>query len=113
MLFDNELDIERYNPLLMVKDFNSYNLKTDNKLMTNADVPAIALEGVIKSPINPFTGKLITNEAKSKPLFVTASDNFDTKVNDGNVFNTSDAPWYKVTGDNIFDNRNWSKIESP
>ncbi len=45
-----------YNPLLMVKDFNSNGRwKTNKEFMTNADVPLIATKGIIKNPINPFT----------------------------------------------------------
>lgn len=41
----------------MVKGFGSSELKTSEDFMTCADVPALAVEGVIEDPINPFTGK--------------------------------------------------------
>ena len=111
MLFEDGLDVEGYNPLLMMKDFNASEFTVNNDLMTNADVPFMAMEGVIEFPINPFTGNGITNEAKSSPMLVTTSNNWNTRKNNGNVFDTSDAPWYEVTGDNIFDEANWKKVQ--
>lgn len=111
MLFDNGLDLEMYNPLLMVKDFNADGFAVDGTFMTNADVPSIALQGIVESPVNPFTGNPITNEAKYKPMLMTSSFLYNTEDNRGNVFDTSDAPWYEVTGDNIFDEANWKKAE--
>ena len=107
----NDLDIEFFNPLLMVKDFDASGFTVDDCIMTNADVPVMAMEGIIDSPINPFTGKRITNEAKNDTMLVTTSNNWVTGENNGNVFDTSDAPWYEVTGDNIFDESNWKKVE--
>lgn len=46
-----------YNPLLLVKDFNaSGRLSTDSQFMTNADVPLMAVDGLIAEPKNPLTG---------------------------------------------------------
>lgn len=110
MVFD-DLDIEWFNPLLMMKDFNASGFNVDNEIMTNADVPVMATEGIIDFPVNPFTGKHITNEAKKASMLITASGNWRVRQNNGNVFDTSDAPWYEVTGDNIFDEANWKKVQ--
>ena len=60
-----------FNPLLLVKDFNSKGIyKTDNSLMTIADVPYIATKDVIENPVNPFTGKNITKFDKSNGIDV-------------------------------------------
>ena len=54
-----------YNAMLLVKDFNATGpFKTDKTFMTNADVPLLALAGLVNQPKNPFTGKLLTNQAK-------------------------------------------------
>lgn len=111
MVIGGGLDLEGYNPLLMVKDFNASAYTEDDTFMTQADVPTLATEGVIEPAVNPYTGSRITDDAKKGPLYVTTSDYFDTRYNRGNVFNTSDAPWYEVTGDNIFDERNWRQTE--
>ena len=111
MLLGNDLDIEGYNPLLMMKDFGSQEFSVDTAFMTNADVPVMAMKGIINVPVNPFTGNFINDEAKKAPLLITASSKHNTRENNGNVFDTSDAPWYEVTGDNIFDKSNWKKVE--
>jgi hypothetical protein len=78
--------------------------------MTNADVPSLALSGLVENPTNPYTGNPITTDAKEGDLFVTTSENYDVLVNNGNIFDTSDGEWYRV-GYNIFDEENWIKIE--
>ena len=52
-------DAMSYKSLLLVKDFDSQELTTDNTFMTNADTPSIALSGLIDNPVNPFTGHAI------------------------------------------------------
>ncbi len=60
-----------FNPLLLVKDFNSKgNYKIDNSMMTTADVPYIATKDIIEKPTNPFTGKDITEFDKSNGIDV-------------------------------------------
>ena len=41
---------------------------------------------------------------------ITASFLFRVGNNNGNVFKTSDAPWYAVH-DNIFDLNNWRRVD--
>jgi len=96
----------------MVKDFNATGFTTSDEFMTNADVPSLALEGVIDNPVNPFTGQPITTDAKNEEeMLVTASANWRTGDNDGYTFNTSDAPWYSVH-DDIYDRDNWTRYET-
>jgi hypothetical protein len=67
-------NVDNYNPLLMVKDFNaSGTLITDNTFMSNADVPVLAFKDIIGGPVNPFTGVKVTNEAKKSPLYIAIS----------------------------------------
>ena len=100
----------------MYKDFNaSGNLTTSDEFMTNADTPSLALEDIIKDPINPYTGNPIdTHEKHSHDQYITTSWNWDA-VLDGNKmtkFDTSDRAWYSVH-DNIFDKSNWTQIPEP
>lgn len=105
------LDIQGLNPLLMVKDFDTHGpLTVCEDFMTNADVPTLAMEGVIENPINPFTGKPITNEAKNGVLYVTDSANWNINNNDGTTFDTQDGSWWAVH-DSIFDMDNWKRVE--
>lgn len=102
-------DGEGYNPLLMMKDFNSTESTSPDTFMTNADVPTLALKDLIQNPVNPFTGNPINADEKNKePQRLTSSDHFYVKLNPGNVFDTSDGSWYSVH-DNIFDRKNWKK----
>jgi YidC/Oxa1 family membrane protein insertase len=100
-------NVDEYNPLLMVKDFSAYGeMKTDMAFMSNADVPSIALEGLIENPHNPFTGNKITMEIKENPLYIAMGIM-------GRIFNKSDTQLdlepkrdYYVHN-NIFSAENW------
>ena len=63
-------DMESFMPLLMVKDFNAKGFNTSEEFMTNADTPVLATKGLIKDPVNPFTGKPLDSGAKNGPQTV-------------------------------------------
>ena len=109
MIMEDGTDLMMYNPLLMVKDFNSRGeLVTDGAFMTNADVPAIAVKDVIEDPVNPFTGKrLDTDEKTGNVQYVIASHEFEIKDNNGTTYKK--GIWYSVH-DNIFDKTNWVRL---
>ena len=111
MLLDNGVDLERYNCLLMVKDFNSTGYTISNDFMTNADVPTIAMKNVINKPINPYTNNII-KEPEPKEAYVLTSEKLSQGVNDKSLkeFDLFDGELYRVT-DNIFDVNNWEKVE--
>jgi arylsulfatase A-like enzyme len=86
-----------FNPLFLFKDFGEKGLKRDDAFMTNADAPALLLQGLIENPVNPFTGKPITNSAKgTEDLLVTTSPDWQFAYNNGPAF--FPAVWYRVTG---------------
>lgn len=98
-------NVEHYLPLLMVKDFDSHGFSVSEAFMTNADVPTLAVSGVISDPVNPFTGTPISSAEKTAhDQFVLLSDKFDILVNNGNTF----LPdyWASVAG-NPRDLKNW------
>ncbi len=107
------LDVEAVNPLLMVKDFNSRTPFTiDNTFMTNADVPSIATEGLVKKSINPFTGvSLDGTEIKENGVLVTDKRSFPSLTKTETTFDLSGAHWWTVH-DNIFDLDNWEKLNA-
>ncbi len=110
-IFDenSKVDTMFYNPLLMVKDFNSNEFTTDNTFMTNADVPTIATSGLVEHPVNPFTQKDINNDPKyEKEQYILASWDFDVAVNNGTTF--LPGKWLTVH-DNIFDMNNWRLLD--
>ena len=100
--------IERYFPLLMVKDFNSTGFYFSHDFMTNADVPTLAVNNVISDPTNPFTGVPINNSEKTAhEQYVFLSCQWNTDINNGNVFEA--AYWYAVK-DDIWNQNNWRYI---
>ncbi|MBO5482581.1 MAG: membrane protein insertase YidC [Spirochaetaceae bacterium] len=100
---------ENLNPLLLVKDFNSKGkLKNDNSFMTNADVPVISTKGLIENPINPFTGKNITNTKKDNGLFIAFTTLWSPDGQYKNKFKIQDNQWYFVH-DDIYNPENWSQ----
>ena len=101
---------DHLNPLLLVKDFDSDQpLATDNTFMTNADVPALALDEVIENAVNPFTGNKVTSESKENGILVTTDDLFmPHHSKSSNTFTVNSDSWYRVK-DNIFIDNNWTR----
>lgn len=122
-LFDdlifNDVNAEWYNCLLMVKDFDSTNYVTDYSFMTNADVPTIALADIVDNPTNPYTGTPINSEPKYGDLYVDYTNEVEwvggnPEMNPGNTFGyAEDTIWFKVINGNIFDEKNWIKVDKP
>jgi hypothetical protein len=93
--------------LLLVKDFDAeFELRTDNKFMTNADVPHIAAEDIVYPLINPFTGKEMSVD-KNNGVTITTSDIWEPEkiIRDG----IKPDEWLYVK-DNIFELSNWKKV---
>jgi len=102
-------DVMAYNPLFLVKDFESTGFHVDDRFMTNADTPVLALDGLVNSPINPFTGKAITDEPKDTEEYHIFNTSFNSpKDNDGNTFRPGN--WYALRGQNIFDTSAWRSL---
>jgi len=107
-----ELDVQGYHPILLVKDFNAGEFTVSDTFMTNADVPMLALEGLVEDPVNPFTGNAIDDTAKKEgKLYITTAENYDQ--NPGNTIDMTGGVWYTLTGEDIFDKNNWKKVEEP
>ena len=67
--------------------------------------------GIIENPVNPFTGKLINNNEKTKhPQLVTSSQHWQTETNCGTTFDTCDGHWFSVH-DDIFKEENWKQLD--
>jgi hypothetical protein len=112
LLVSKELDVQGYHPILLVKDFNADDFAVSQDFMTNGDVPLLALEGLVESPVNPFTGNPIDDTAKKEgKLYITTAENYDQ--NPGNTIDVTGGVWYTITGENIFDKSNWKKVEEP
>jgi len=105
-------DFENLHPILLVKDINADGmLKLDNSFMTNADVPFLALSGQIENPVNPFTRKEITIDAKKSALYIAVSISIGRANPMETQFNLNPKLDFYVH-DNIFDPNNWQKVEN-
>jgi hypothetical protein len=100
--------VDQFNPYLLIKDFDAKgDIKTDFTFMSTADVPTLVTADLIENPVNPFTGKTITNEDKKEPLLilidrVRGKNNNEININQNNSF---------LVHDNIFDENNWRRLE--
>lgn len=102
---DEIVDLTRYCPLLMVKDFGSQGFTVSDDFMTTADVPTLAAGELIENPVNPYTGKKLTSEEKTAhPQYVIVSTAWDLMENNGNTFLPS--AWASVK-DDLWNLDNW------
>lgn len=101
----NGNDMEYFLPLLMVKDFNAKGFTVNEEFMTNADTPMLAMKGIIKDPVNPFTGKPMNSDAKKGPQTVYDPHEWDPKGGLMNTFPVGD--WYTIDGADPHIAANW------
>ncbi len=108
-MFGGQLDIgamniDAFNPVLMVKDFGASGFNIDESIMTNADVPYIATNGIIENPVNPFTGNpLVMNH--EMPFCVLNSDDWTVAGPDALRFAEDD--WYVFNGNEVYNTDSW------
>ena len=102
-------DGEQLNPVLLVKDFDAAGFTVNYDFMTNADTPSLALQGIVESPENPFTGNPIDMSPKEQDQYIYVSGSGSVLENNGTQFVEEDRRWYTVH-DNIFDKDNWSLV---
>ena len=98
----------KYNPLLMVKDFNqSKDLAINYDFMTNADMPSIATKTIIPNPINPYTGKsLLTTIDKSEVKILAGY--IGPEIQKANLYTPRIKGYgYHTVRKNIFNKENW------
>ncbi|GHU64637.1 membrane protein [Spirochaetia bacterium] len=105
-------NLQLYNALLMVKDFNSEGeLLADNTFMTNADVPLLALENIIVTPLNPFTAKPLVENKKDGVTITTSSKLHPTK-HFKYTYNIGRNEWLNVH-DDVTKPENWKALAYP
>jgi len=96
-----------FHNLLLVKDFNSTGkANISEKFMTTADVPALALNGIIEGH-NPYTGNNIFEPQNKIPFDVV---HIDFRPHKQGKFKYSVIDHYRVTDENIFDIKNWEVV---
>jgi hypothetical protein len=100
--------MESYNPLLMVKPFNARGtLAVSQEFMTNADVPAIAAEGAIDNPVNPYLGTPLAPKHNKIPQTVARGVSFQPRRHGPYVYNLSGTR--EFTGPDIFHASSWGQ----
>ena len=108
------IDAESTNPVLLFKDYTTPEDKgvtTDDTFMTNADVPTMALSGIVEDPVNPFTGKAINSDRKKEGPIVVIGNKIEVNAETDMVFDAPSIPWYSVH-DDIFDPNNWELLRA-
>ena len=108
--FSDGISPSAYNPLLLVKDFNSKGkIKIDNSFMTNADTPLLALENLSISKINPFTNKKIVSAKTDAGIIVYPLANGEHHADHllkKTKFTLNDDKAF-IVNSNIFNESNW------
>ena len=113
MFYNDEIfkcDTLKYNPLFMVKDFDSKGFVTDKSFMMNALTPTFATEGLIENPVNPFTGNLLPDKPLNGKPYILDSEVRDIIENSGTQY--IPGTWLTVS-DDIYDLDNWKIVENP
>ena len=95
-----------YNALMMIKDFGSGDaFGTDPSFMTIADTPSEALRGLIESPVNPFTGNPISEDAKGEEVQEVMLSDWRIAENRGTRY--ADPVKLQLKNGNVFDESSW------
>lgn len=111
--FENWFDAGSLNPLLLFKDFNSHGkFVTDYSIHTNADVPYLATKDLSVSNVNPFTNKEFRKASDFSSFNVYRIVEWRISRYKGKTqFPIKGKNAYTVR-DNIFDEKNWTKIDT-
>lgn len=92
---------------LLVKDFNEWGgVVTNIEFMTNADTPALAVEGIIPNAKNPFTGVPLAPADKSEFVKIMTSQAQSTRIRNEPQYAVKKDEWFTVQ-DDIYVNENW------
>ncbi|ULQ58708.1 hypothetical protein K7I13_09080 [Brucepastera parasyntrophica] len=106
-LFEEER-MERYNPLLIVKDRDTRGpLAVSDEFMTNADVPTFVVRD-IPDPVNPYLGLPINSEEKNGPLFIYKAPGSQNRHGPANFTLGKARP---LLGHDIFRTSSWGEWE--
>ena len=104
----NGKEMGGYIPLMMVKDFGATGFSVCEDYITNAETPAIATAGLIKGPVNPYTGNPISSGIRTGAEMVILSSDYSLSKNqDRKTFKM--ASWYVVEGD-PHNSNNWKYV---
>lgn len=108
-----------FNPLLLVKDFNSHGeYKTDNTLMTNAETVNLAIENLGIEDVNPITGKKFQHVGDFSSFNVYTPDisqRGSARMREAKTFEYNLANSFRMSArsedDSIFNSESWESME--
>ena len=104
-------DALTYKALLLVKDFGSKELTVDETFMTNADTPSLALAGLVKKPVNPFTGNPINMKGKKvKEHYLARTTVMNISDYTGKETSYPGVTWIGFKGTDVNDLSAWRVI---
>ena len=109
---EDKCDVLQLQPVLMVKDFDSHgDICEDNTFMTNADTPSLAVSGLIKDPVNPYTGVPIDSSEKlAHDQVIIYPGGIQLEEPDSIKYDNEYQHWISVH-DDIFNLDNWEWVE--
>ena len=107
----NPINIANLNCLFMVKDFGESGFSISNELITNAETPILAFNGIIDNPTNPFTERPIVTQLDHPNDFLY----FDSGIhsitqNNGNTFLPGDWYRYDPSYGDIYNEAAWEYV---
>lgn len=116
--------LQSFNPLFMVKDFQSEETRDqgvpplslalpfsrDDTFMTNADVPRIALAGIAENPRNPFTQAPLDTAPPSADADIVTIGALSSYRHSAFTYSIPADEWLRVH-DDIFDPANWNEVK--
>lgn len=110
-LLPNGYPKDHFRAILFEKDFGARGPARfdETTFMTTADVPSLALKGIVSSPKNPWTGNEVNSALKAGGAKVACSDRHQPGYHiHPNHFTIEDDEWYTVRND-IYIDENWTK----
>lgn len=102
-----DINMLMFNPLYLVKDFGADQpFIFSDAFMTHADTPTLAFEGLVENPVNPATGRPVTNAEKQNNVQKVGTSDWNIEENNGNTF--KDTKYYLLKNHDIRVRENWS-----
>ena len=108
---EREYSMESYNPILLVKDFNSNeDVKISEEFMTNADVPCLIIKNTLASNINPYTNIEINDDYKKNDMIVALGNNSYLNRRYAPLYQNNNIFWATIDKNNLFNKFAWTII---
>ena len=103
-------EITLYNPLLLVKDFDSrQDFSISRDFMTNADTSLMAMKDIIEPAVNPFTKEVMTDTDKeNNEQYISTWTTFTDKMDE---YTFLDVRYLEMKNHEVLNPANWRLAE--